>query len=93
MNYPVSNRGGYSPRHSGSNPEGNLDDYPAGHWEGSPKNPESSREDGPDGNSAGYSVDCPDNRPERNPGSNLPNNGTDNGPDHWESNRADSLPD
>jgi hypothetical protein len=76
------------------NPESDSAGYPACYWaDYLPGNPVSYSGSYWDRNSAGYSADCPVNRPERNPESNWESNGADNSPDSSESDSVDSLPD
>ena len=94
VNHPEGHLAGYSPSHTARNPKSDSAGYPSSYWTSyPPENPVSSGEDCQDSNSADPSAGCPDNRPERNPGSNRENNGADNLPDNSESNSADSLPD
>ena len=90
----MSNWAGHSPSHQARNPESRLADYPASYRAGnSPENPARYWKDCRDGNSAGYSADCPDNRPASNLESNLPSNRADDSPGYSASYSVDSLPD
>ena len=57
--------------------------HPASYWARYlVENPASSREDCLDSSSAGYSADCPDGYPDKNPESNLLSNGSGYLPDY-----------
>jgi len=89
-----SHPAGRTPRCSVRNPESHLGGHPAGYWAGyPPENPARNRDACLDRNPAGCSTDCPDNRSEGNPESNMPSNGADNLPDDLEGDSADSGPD
>ena len=89
-NYPVSNRADYSPRYPVRNPAGYLDGYPVSYWAGYlPENLVSYPVGYPDSNSAGYSANCGENRPGRNPESNRGDSWADYSESYW----VDSLPD
>ena len=93
VNCPERSLAGHSPHYSVRNSENYLGGHPASYRTGYlPENPESCRADCLDSNSADPSADCPDNRPERNPESNLPSNWAGNLQDDSESNSAGYLP-
>ena len=90
VNYPESNRTGYSLSYRVRNPVSYLVGYPAGYRASySPENPTSYWENCWDSNSSGRSEIRPDNRRERNPESNRQSNGAD----CLQSYSADSPPD
>jgi len=90
VNHPAGNWAGYSPSYPVKNPENNLAGYPASYWTGYlPENPASYSGSYRGSNSAGYSADCRDYCPERNPES----NGANNLLNYSESNSVCSLPD
>jgi hypothetical protein len=87
-NRRAGNRIGYSLSYLVRNSESYLGGYRASYRSGYlPENSASSGEDCRDSNSADSFADCPDNRPERNPESNLVSNEAD----YSESYSGDSL--